>query len=270
MSRSEAEERINRRIEMGRELRARRFSSPQKFQVANGERAKWEEYNADMLASMFTNTSISEEYSHWYIAAPGPKPFAEAVQEYYEELTDKIGRLESIRDRLELYAEPTEIKKPPRIDTVATSTRRVFVVHGRDEAAKQAVARMLEKLELKPTILHEQAGRGQTIIEKFEAHADVAFAVVLLTPDDAGYPRDEPDKAQPRARQNVVLELGYFLGLLGRNRVCALKRDEVELPSDYLGVEYVSMDGAGAWRYMLADEIKAAGIDVDLNKLGRG
>jgi predicted nucleotide-binding protein len=144
-------------------------------------------------------------------------------------------------------------------------TRRVFIVHGRDEAAKETVARFLEKLDLHPVILHEQPSQGRTVIEKFEGHADVDFAVVLLTPDDVGYSNGEPMKAQSRARQNVIFELGYFIGRLGRSRVCALYKGGVEILSDYEGVVYVSMDDPQGWRLLLAREIKASGIDINLN-----
>jgi predicted nucleotide-binding protein len=132
-------------------------------------------------------------------------------------------------------------------------TKKVFVVHGHDEAAKEATARFLEKLDLDPIILHEQASGGRTIIEKFEKYSsDVGFAVVLLTPDDLGASQTESAELHPRARQNVVLELGYFLGKLTRNRVCALYRGGIELPSDIQGVIYVEMDDAGAWKAKLA------------------
>src|SRR5690606_627542 len=91
--------------------------------------------------------------------------------------------------------------------------RKVFVVHGHEDGASEAVARFLEKLGLEAIILMEQANQGRTIIEKFEAHGDVGFAVVLLTPDDEGYAKGKPP--QPRARQNVIFELGYFVGRLG-------------------------------------------------------
>jgi predicted nucleotide-binding protein len=87
-----------------------------------------------------------------------------------------------------------------------------------------------------PIVLHEQASRGKTVIEQFEAHADVEFAVVLLTGNDVGAAKSEPAKLQPRARQNVILELGCFTGRIGRDRVCALYENGVELPSDYDGV----------------------------------
>jgi len=143
----------------------------------------------------------------------------------------------------------------------------VFVVHGHDEAMKQAVARFLERLGLQPIILHEQPNRGRTIIEKFVDHAAVGFAVVLLSPDDRGAAAGEP-QPKPRARQNVVFELGYFIGRLGRENVVALYRadDQFELPSDYSGVLFVPFDGAGRWMVDLVRELKAAGYQVDANK----
>lgn len=138
-------------------------------------------------------------------------------------------------------------------------------MHGHDEAVKEAVARFISKLELEPIILHEQPSQGRTVVEKLEAHGDVGFAVVLLTPDDIGGSK-EPANLQPRARQNVVLELGYFLALLGRENICALYKGDLELPSDYLGVIYVPFDSGGGWRLTLAREIKAAGFPIDMNK----
>lgn len=127
------------------------------------------------------------------------------------------------------------------------------------------MARFLEKLGLKPIILHEQPNAGRTIIEKVERYSEVAFAVVLLTPDDVGGVAANPEPLNPRARQNVILELGYFLGKLGRAHVAALLKGDVERPSDYDGVVYIAMDSGGAWKLQLARELKTAGLNVDLN-----
>jgi predicted nucleotide-binding protein len=88
-----------------------------------------------------------------------------------------------------------------------------------------------------------------------------------LTPDDIGASRTSPDKPNPRARQNVILELGYFIGKLGRAKVCAIYAEGVEVPSDIHGVLYIPFDAEGAWRWKLATEIRAAGIAVDLNRI---
>jgi predicted nucleotide-binding protein len=141
------------------------------------------------------------------------------------------------------------------------------VVHGHENGPREAVARFLEKMDFTPIILHEQANQGRTIIEKFEAHANVGFAVVLLTPDDMGGPRD--GALQPRARQNVVLELGYFIGKLGREHVCAIKSGELEMPSDIIGVVWTPFDNSGAWKAALAKELEAVGHEIDWNKAMR-
>lgn len=153
------------------------------------------------------------------------------------------------------------------VSSSRTPTRDVFVVHGHDTAARESVARFLARLGLNPIILHEQANEGRTIIEKFEAHADASFAVVLLTPDDEGKAKNVT-ALQPRARQNVVLELGYFIGRLGRKNVCPIYVEGVELPSDVTGLVYVPYDAADlGWQLSLARELKAAGIPADYSKV---
>ena len=149
-------------------------------------------------------------------------------------------------------------------------SKRVFIVHGHSEEMKQAVARVLELLELTPIILHEKPNQGRTIIEKFEDYADVGFAVVLLSPDDTFFlEAKEGADIVKRARQNVPLELGFFIGKLGRDRVCPifLPDKRFEMPSDYSGVVYIEYDTGGSWRYKLCDELRAAEYDVDANKL---
>lgn len=143
----------------------------------------------------------------------------------------------------------------------------VFLVHGHDEGAKQAVARFLEQLGITPVILQEQINRGMTLIEKFEDFASRAgFAIVLMTADDIGYPINQEEKKRNRPRQNVVLELGYFSARLGRNRTLVLMKGDVELPSDVLGLVYEPMDQNEGWKIRLARELKVAGFSVDLNR----
>lgn len=152
----------------------------------------------------------------------------------------------------------------PRVSS-ATSTD-VFIVHGHDHQAMEAVRGLIQKLGLNPIVLQEAPNGGRTVIEKFEANSQRAgFAVILLTPDDVGGPKNGEMKA--RARQNVVLELGYFYGALTRKNVCALVRGDVELPSDFVGVVCEPFDDHGAWRTKLAKELRHAGYAVDLNDL---
>jgi predicted nucleotide-binding protein len=142
---------------------------------------------------------------------------------------------------------------------------KAFVVHGHDNEMKETVARFLERLGIEPIILHEQASRGDTIVEKMERNADVALAIVLLSPDDVGAAKSDVANLKPRARQNVILELGYFVGRLTRRRVVPVLRSKLELPSDVLGVTYISFD-SGEWKLQIIRELKAVNVSVDANK----
>ena len=146
------------------------------------------------------------------------------------------------------------------------NTNKLFVIHGRDNSAKSTVARFIEKQNLEAIILHEQPNQGRTIIEKFEDYADVKFAVVLLTPDDVGALEERNPSYKPRARQNVVFEFGYFIGRLGREKVCALLKGDVEKPSDCDGIIYIPLDDNDGWQMLLLRELNAAGLKVDANK----
>ncbi|MDD2914146.1 MAG: nucleotide-binding protein [Gallionella sp.] len=181
----------------------------------------------------------------------------------------QVGHLEGLAVRLANEDSKRESSSPSATTSTPPVhlTKKVFVVHGHDNEAKETVARFIERLRLTPVILHEQPNSGRTIIEKFEVFSDVGFAVVLLTPDDIGAPSLEPKNLKSRARQNVILELGYFMGKLSRFRVCALYKQGVEMPSDYQGVLYIEMDSAGAWKKKLAQELVEANLSIDLDGL---
>lgn len=143
---------------------------------------------------------------------------------------------------------------------------KVFIVHGRDNEAKQEVARFIEKLGLEAIILHEQVSRSHTIIEKIEEYSNVGYGVVIYTPCDEGRLKGEKE-FNSRARQNVVFEHGFLMGKIGRKNVCALVKGDVETPNDISGVVYENMDGGGAWKLSVAKELKAAGYNIDINNI---
>lgn len=140
---------------------------------------------------------------------------------------------------------------------------KIFIVHGHDEALKQEVARLIEKQNIEAIILSEKANKGKTIIEKLEENSDVGCAICLFTPDDAGKANKETDY-KARARQNVVLEAGFFMGKLGREHVVYIAKDGLEMPSDLQGVVYTN---ATNWQVDLLKELKEMGYKVDFNKL---
>ena len=119
---------------------------------------------------------------------------------------------------------------------------------------------------------HRQADEGQTVIEKFEKHgSDVAYAFILLTPDEIAYLSNEdslPDnerKKEKRARPNVIFEFGYFVGKLGRSKVCCLHKGDVIVPSDLDGLIYKKInDSIESQAYSIIKELKAAGYQINV------
>jgi predicted nucleotide-binding protein len=173
-----------------------------------------------------------------------------------------ISILDAARLEVELSGGVPEAKGTPSVGS------DIFIVHGRDDARKHEVARFLRALTARePIILHEQANAGATLIEKFEKYASsTAYAVVIASADDFGGLAGS-DEAKPRARQNVVFELGFFFGTLGRAKVALLYEDGIERPSDVDGIVYLPIDPTGSWKMLLAREIEAAGVGVDWKAL---
>lgn len=163
---------------------------------------------------------------------------------------------------------PPEIEKVSLQRGTVKPSNRVFIVHGHDQLLLTKAARFVEKLGLEPIILHEQASKGMTIIEKIEDNTDVGFAIILYTPDDKGNKAVEADAGnlQFRARQNVIFEHGYLVAKLKRSHVVPLMAGSIEIPSDISGVVYVEDSN---WQVGIAREMLAAGYDIDFNRLLR-
>jgi predicted nucleotide-binding protein len=263
---------IDDRLTRGQDLldRAAAISDETSLDACSGDYTTWSEYNEALLRRSFDSAEPAKEYASSFSVAVGRSTALSLRSRYLaEDISTKVRRLRSVQSRLGLFvlhpnATAPSIQPPPDPSVMGDD---VFIVHGHDGETKVTVARFLEKLlNREPVILHEQPDRGRTIIEKFEDHAaQAACAIVLLTGDDIGGVKG--GSSQPRGRQNVVLELGFFLGKLGRERVLILHESEVELPSDLSGVLYIALDAAGAWRNAVAREMQAVGLAVELKAL---
>jgi predicted nucleotide-binding protein len=225
----------------------------------------WDDYNEQLLRSRFSTERLAMEYRGINFGFGGNNE-QEKLAELARDFNRKIRKLESIRKRLGLFKSIAAPEAQDGGSVTSPTGGKVFIVHGHDGDTKLQVAEFVERITgERPVILHEQADSGRTIIEKFEEHASEAgFAIILLTADDEGKAKGAT-QLNPRARQNVVLEFGYFIAKLGRRRVVALHEAGVELPSDVSGVLYKSL--TGNWHTELAREFKAAKIDVDFSKL---
>ena len=213
------------------------------------------EYERLSIAAILNTASYS--YGH-----------APSVHEIREEVDrSRRGAISTLQGEVDALSEDVQFSAPDGEKNTAEGSKEkssephsneVFVVHGRDDAAKTEVARLIERAGLVAVILHEQANGGRTIIQKFEDHGSAAgFAVVIMTPDDVG--GLDPNSLQPRARQNVIGEMFWFAGRLGRERVCALKKNTIEVPTDFAGVGYVDMDASGTWKKDVLRELEHAG-----------
>jgi len=221
------------------------------------------EYRRYSPAAILSGGPISMSY----VSARGGRQTTDH-RPYYEKsrqqsialLKQAIQGLEERRDDMGGGTEPPE----PQPEYVPELSQKIFVVHGRDGEPREAVARFLQKLGLEPVILHEQPNKGRALITKFnDVASDIGFAIILMTPDDVGG-LDESEQHR-RARQNVIFELGFFIGKLGNERVAALVSNEVERPSDFEGVVYIPIEGD--WRLPLCKELREAGYDIDVNKV---
>lgn len=271
---------IEARVELGKDIVGMPIANEGQLAEAKAKRDKWHDFNRDLLETLFTNAKVAREYEHNSYArvgfvSMGPTPLYEKVENFKESLIRKINALENIAERLELYDQiipESSLEQKQNESGVSNSNNSVFVVHGHDDLIKTELTAYLKDLGIKPIVLNDQPNKGKTIIEKLEFYAvQASYAIVLLTPDDEGKSKTEK-QPQARARQNVILELGYFIGKLGRDKTCALYKKEValpdlELPSDYSGVVYTPLDNSGGWKLSLAKELKASGLNVDMNKL---
>lgn len=269
---AEAGELVQRQIERGEEI-SQRGPGPlpiwgqKALDAIWADWRTWREYTEDLLKRIFSNGDIAAEFVG-ELAPVGlfDSSIEEELKWFRLSAEEDLRKLKSIKSRMTLYVD-AEAQVLAAGAGRATASRRVFIVHGRDAGAQNAVARLVQTVGLEAVVLQEQPNGGsRALLGKLMAIGDTAgYAVVVLTADDVGALATDLDQLRPRARQNVVLELGYFLGRLGPDRVCALTEGGIEVPSDYGGIVYIPYDEGGAWRYALAKELRLVWGDVDLN-----
>ncbi len=254
--RPEAESKLINQISIGQALVGREINTKEQMDALERDAATWSEYNGELLRKIFTGSEYFDDYNKYINVIPevSRKPL-DAVEFCRDRVRENVRRLESIHQRLglmdEFASQPTD-DSGPQSDSARSNA--VFIVHGANELHKTEVARFLERLGLRPVILHEQQNQGRTLIEKFEQEAAVGYAIVILSADDVGGRKGtEHSKLESRARQNVIFELGFFYGRIGRNKTCVLREPDVELPSDLQGQVWVTiMDGNRSWERKVA------------------
>lgn len=261
------------RIQIAEEILNRQIQTRPQLEEAKQNYYDWDDYNSELLKQSFNNeyNEYKTDYdrvNQFFGLVVGGNRQRDELKEFKDKVQNKINNLKQLVAKIELIKSevPDKVVSNSTTSSEDISNNNVFIVHGHNNEVKINVARTLEKLGLNPIILHEQANSGKTIIEKFEEHSNVGFAIILLTDDDLGKAKKD-ENLNPRARQNVILELGYFIGKLGRNKVCPLYTKGVELLSDLYGLLYLEIDSSEYWKISLAKELKTVGYDIDVNKI---
>ncbi len=273
VSRDEAKQRLQDRIDKGLELKQRQVTTPAAFEELSNAYSKWDSFNSELLRRIFTTEEAAREYDFWGVAsiAYHEPSLGERIADVYKNVDKKIHRLDSLIERLELIplSQQVAASQPSESPTTSPRSKKVFVVHGHDEVAKTGLEVFLHEIGLEPIVLHRQADQGLTVIEKFEKHSDVGYAFILLTPDEVAYhvaddPKPDTDrKKELRARPNVIFEFGYFVGKLGRSKVCCVYTGDVSLPSDVNGMIYKRYEKSiEEVAYSVIKDLKASGYGV--------
>lgn len=232
------------------------------------EYKKWSSYNNELLKQSFDipENEYQQEYNQTGILFwTGAE---DVMKEYHDSINRKITFLEEMIERVSLLPKAESSKDNTNESHQAQiKSNKVFIVHGHDGEAREETENLVRQLGLEPVVLFKKPNKGDTIIEKlFRESKDAAFAIVLYTKCDEGKAVEESD-LKPRARQNVVFEHGLMCGLLGRDKVVALVEQDIEVPGDLNGVVYIPLDANKRWHFDVVKEMKAAGLDIDLNKL---
>jgi hypothetical protein len=275
-SREDAKAKLAERIEKGFELKQRQVDTREAYDTLRNDYSKWDSFNVELLKQSFNTEEIAEEYSYWGVGSLALREptLGEKIAATYKDIDKKIHRLDSISERLELI--PLDENQgdigqysKDSLDLKVSKSNKVFVVHGRDEISKTNLEVFLHEIGLEPVVLHRQADEGMTIIEKFEKHSDVGYAFILLTPDEIAYLAsentlsDEDRNKEYRARPNVIFEFGYFIGKLGRSRVCCLHTGQTSLPSDVSGMVYKRFEkNIEEIAYSIIKDLKASGYTL--------
>ena len=258
----EAEKLLNKSINEGTGILETPISNINQWKNSEKKFNHWNGENYEILKNIFKKNTIAKDYSSsgWAIGRIfiSNLKLDDKIAKLQKDIEEKINKLNSIKMSLGVLESKTEEKKE-------SEKNKVFFIHGSDCEIKVEVIEFIKSLGLKPIILKELAAAGKTLIDEIQNQSDVKYAIALLTPDNVGGVYSEELRFRPT--QNVILEVGFFVGKYGRKNVSALHTEDTELPADYHGFEYIKIFSNDGWKIILAKELKEAGFNIDLNKI---
>lgn len=270
ISHDKFKEKLTEQILVGKKI----YDHDGTFSEMEKDYSQWDDYNNEYLKVVFN--IVENEYRNKYIMSTSSVGVKEVMfgvninEPRYKlwklkrKVEIKINELESLKLRTDLIPIESEnnFSLPKNSNEFLKDGPAVFIIHGYNNEMKKSVQVFLSRCELKDVVLHEQPDKSRTIIEKLiEEGATANYVIAVLSPDDL------QSDGTLRARQNVILEIGYFIGKLGRDKVRLLIKESTSIPSDLQGILYDNYDSEGAWRINLAKEIMAVGIPINIDKL---
>lgn len=251
----EAEKILRERISQGNELKKEKPDSIKAWKLIEKQFNQWNSENYDILKKMFQKNTVAKDYasSSWNIGGIllTDLKLNEKTEKLEKNLDERIKKLQSILQSLDVFYKKSNNK---------IQKKKVFFIYGTDCQTKFTLLHFLKNLGLEVIILNELAAAGKTLVDEIQKQKEVKQAIALLTPDNVAAPYSH--KPHFIAEQNVILELGIFIGTFGRENVFALYDESVKLPADYHGFEYIKIDNTNMWMKELAEQLKESGLEV--------
>ncbi|EKO3409300.1 nucleotide-binding protein [Vibrio fluvialis] len=258
-------------IEEGNSFTFKNFcQSGSRAVYAGTETVNWREWKLRSRRTVYQIMSQSSPAVELVNSGFSTRTYGNSIDSFN---TAKDSIIRALNNTLEALKEDVygELKEQKSESQSPAISNKVFVVHGHDNELKNDVERFIHEIGLEPIVLHRQVDGGATVIEKIEANSDVGYAFILLTPDEYAYTKDQQTLEEShrhielRARPNVIFEFGYFVGKLGRNRVCCLHKGDVVVPSDISGLVYKKVESSiETQAYAIIRELKAAGYNLSM------
>jgi len=248
---------LDRQIALGRNL-VPSIGEPKIIAAAATRVIVWDEANRALLSRMFSDSTLMRRYASdplWVV-----RDMSSNAHLLVKVISGRLKWLAKLRDGLEGYAQASATASRDTAASEQSECARVFIIHGHDRTAALELQRLVEKkTDLDVVLMDQQPHGGRTLVEKFEQEAaDCGYAIAVFTPDDV-VAKDDEEYAQ--MRPNVVFELGWFVGRIGRERTCILYKEPTEVPSDLQGIGYYPFHGSVEEAWVRIDgELREAGL----------